>query len=52
MSGYQFPGYKGWGCQCLLGLCVREPPLNLQGVGGLEFLSRTNYLFQPGSAAH
>ena len=29
---------------------LRGPPFNLRG-GGLEFLSRTNSLFQPGSAA-
>ena len=32
---------------------LRGPPLDSQGGGGggQEYLSRTNYLFQPGSAA-
>ena len=30
---------------------LRGPPFNIQGGGGLEFLSRANYLFQPDSAA-
>ena len=30
---------------------VRGPPLDSRGGGGQEYLSRANYLFQPGSAA-
>ena len=29
---------------------VRRPPFNIQEGGGVKFLSRANYLFQPGLA--
>ena len=35
----------------LMDVLVRGLPFNIHGGGGLEFLLRVNYLFQPGSAA-
>ena len=53
-DSFHFPSHSvTFTLPCELLLQFSGSPFNLQGGGGgvLEFLSRTNYLFQPGSAA-